>query len=219
MRTFVALRPPLEATEHLSEFLEPRRSAFEVGWTPPERWHVTLAFVDHVPERSLDRLEEALAATARRRCPLTIRLEGGGTFPDPFAARVLFAVPAMGDHCRHELGRLAAGVRTAATTSGLPVDGARFVPHVTLARSRRPMRAHRFLQVMETYSGPTWCAAEIELVASHLGEGRASQRRHEVLARFQLAGDGCRDLDARDPGDPYLETVDDEYGGQHPAPS
>lgn len=216
MRTFVALRPPLDAVEHLSEFLEPRREAFEVGWTPPERWHLTLAFVDHVPERSLERLEEALGVTARRRCPLSIRLEGGGVFPDPFAAKVLFAVPAMGDHCRHELGRLAAGVRTAATTSGLAVDGARFVPHLTLARSRRAMRAHRFLQVMETYAGPTWRGCEIELVASHLGEGRASRRRHEVLARFPLLGEGRANLEARDSGDPYLETVDDEYGGVHP---
>lgn len=215
MRTFVALRPPPDAVEHLGEFLEPRRAAFDVGWTPPERWHLTLAFIDHVPERSVERFEEALAATARRRCPLSIRIEGGGVFPDPFAAKVLFAVPAMGDHCRHELGRLAAGVRTAATTSGLAIDGARFVPHLTLARSRRAMRAHRFLQVMETYSGPSWRAEEIELVASHLGEGRASGRRHEVLARFRLAGEGCESLEARDSGDPYLETADDEYGGEH----
>ncbi|ROR96747.1 2'-5' RNA ligase [Salana multivorans] len=213
---FVALRPHPEAVEDLSEFLEPRRGAFDVGWTPPERWHVTLAFVDHVSERALGRFEEALAGVARKRCPLTVRLEGGGVFPDPFAAKVLFAVPAMGDHCRHELGRLASGVRTAATTSGLEIDGARFVPHVTLARSRRPMRAHRFLQVMETYSGPTWRASEIELVASHLGEGRASGRRHEVVASFQLAGVGCEDIEARDPGDPFVERADDEYGGQHP---
>lgn len=182
----MALRPPPEAVEHLAEFLEPRRKAFDVGWTPPQRWHLTLAFIDHVPEHHAEPLAEALARTVLRREPLTIRLEGGGVFPDPFAAKVLFAVPAMDDRCRHELGRLAAGVRTAATTSGLEIDGARFVPHLTLARSRRAMRAHRFLQVMETYTGPEWVAAEVELVASHLGEGRASARRHEVIGRFPL---------------------------------
>ncbi|HCX84216.1 MAG TPA: RNA 2',3'-cyclic phosphodiesterase [Micrococcales bacterium] len=186
MRLFVALRVPDAARKHLEEFLEPRLDAFPVRWTPPEHWHLTLAFVADAPERTLDALSENLRSAVGRHRALPTRLAGAGAFPDPFAARVLWLAPELDDGERHELLRLATACRTAAATAGIAVDGARFVPHLTLARTPRPTPAHRWLQVMETYSGPAWTATEVELVASHLGEARRNARRHEVLERFPL---------------------------------
>ncbi|PWD51056.1 RNA 2',3'-cyclic phosphodiesterase [Serinibacter arcticus] len=186
MRMFVALRVPVEAREDLETFLESRLDAFDVGWTPPEHWHLTLAFLGSVPERTLDDLTERLATAASRRSTVTLRLAGAGAIPDPFAARVLHLAPDLEPDARLELDRLSAAARTAATTSGIEVDGARFHPHVTLARSRHAMNAARWLQVMDTYRGPTWVADEIELVRSNLGEGRRHPRRHEVVNRFPL---------------------------------
>lgn len=185
MRMFVALRVPLEVREDLEHFLQPRLAAFDVGWTPPEHWHLTLAFMSEVSDRTFEPFVERLAAAAERRSPIPMMLAGAGAFPGPFAARVLYLGPEHDDTAHLELGRLAAACRTAATTSGITVDGARFVPHVTLARSRRPMVATTWLQVMDTYRGPEWLAGEIELVASHATSGHA--RRHEVVARLPLA--------------------------------
>lgn len=186
MRMFVALRVPTEAREDLATFLEPRLDAFDVGWTPPEHWHLTLAFLPSVADRTLDDLTERLTSAAARRTPFTLALAGAGAIPDPFAARVLHLSPELDGDARLELDRLAAAARTAATTSGIEIDGARFHPHVTLARSRRAMNAGRWLQVMDTYRGPSWVAEEIELVASNLGESQRNPRRHEVVGRFPL---------------------------------
>ena len=53
-----------------------------------------------------------------------------------------------------ELRRLATGARSAAAKAGCEVDGGRFHPHVTLARTRRPVQATRWLRVLDAYPRP-----------------------------------------------------------------
>lgn len=186
MRMFVALVPPDDAVEHLGEFLEPRREAGpDLRWTAPEQWHVTLAFMAEVAERHLEDLQERLERAARRRAAFAVTLAGGGAFPNPGRAKVLFAGVDAGEHAE-ELRRLATGARAAATKAGADADGGRFHAHVTLARSRRPVEATRWLRVLDAYRGPAWEAAEITLIASHLGEGPRKRPRYETVATFPL---------------------------------
>ncbi len=70
-----------------------------------------------------------------------------------------------------ELERLATGARAAASRTGIPVDGQRFRAHITVARLGRPAEVSNWVRLLDTYSGPSWTADRIELVASHLGEG------------------------------------------------
>lgn len=184
MRMFVALVPPPAALDHLDEFLAPRREAGpDLRWALPEQWHLTLAFLPAVADRHLDGLTERLAGAAARRTPFEVVLAGGGAFPDPARAKVLFArVGTDGP----ELVRLATGVRAAAGKAGAGPDGGVFRPHVTLARTRRSLEATRWLRVLDAYRGEGWPAEEIALVASHLGEGAHRRPRHEVLATLPL---------------------------------
>jgi 2'-5' RNA ligase len=185
MRMFIAVVPPVEVVEDFAAFLAPRQEA-EPGfrWTVPEQWHVTLAFMPALADRHLDDLEERLARAAARRTAFPVRFAGAGAFPDPARAKVLFtAVETEGPELRH----LATGVRAAATKAGASPEGGRFHPHVTLARTGRPVEATRWLRVLDTYQGPRWSATEVALVASHLGEGPRGRPRYEVLATFPLA--------------------------------
>ena len=185
MRMFVALLPPEHALDDLAQFVAPRQEA-EPGfrWTLPEQWHVTLTFVADVADRHLDDLVARLTRAAARRTPFPVTFASGGAFPDPARAKVLFAgVETDGE----ELRRLATGARAAATKAGCEVAGGRFHPHVTLARTRRPVQATRWLRVLDAYRGPTWTAREITLVASHLGEGPRRRPRYEPVETFPLA--------------------------------
>lgn len=189
VRMFVAVRPPEEVVEDLDAFLAPRREASRFRWADPEGWHLTLAFMERVPDRVLDELLERLGATAARRTPFRLRLRGGGAFPDPSRAKVLYAAVAAersGDAVPVELDRLAVGARSAASTSGAAPDGSTFRPHLTLARMNRPVEATRWLRVLSAYEGPSWPVDEIELVESHLGEGRGGRPRYETRAVLPL---------------------------------
>jgi len=195
---FVAVVPPADALDHLETFLEPRRAAgAELRWSAPDQWHLTLAFMAAVPDRVLDDLLERLEHAAGRRTPFEVSLTGGGAFPDPARARVVYAavtrppgqaVPALEDEesGRARMEQLARGARAAAAKAGTVVDGARFHPHVTVARTGRPVEVTRWLRVLDAYQGPAWPVEEIALVASHLGEGPRGRPRHEVVATFPL---------------------------------
>ncbi|EON25724.1 2'-5' RNA ligase [Nocardioides sp. CF8] len=179
-RLFVAVVPPEEVVEHLDDFLSVRRGAGEFRWTLADQWHVTLAFAAHVPDRAFDELCERLEAGAGRQATYTTKIVGGGAFPHPDGAKVLYAGL---DGSFDALARVA---RNAVSTAGAAVDGHTFHPHVTLARLGRPANVTNWVRLLDAYSGPAWDVEEIALVESHLGEGPRRRPRHEVLATFPL---------------------------------
>ncbi len=190
-RMFVAVVPPEPVVEHLEEFLAPRRTAGAFRWTPPEQWHITLAFSGHVPDRVYDDLVDRLERAGRKRRPMSVRILGGGAFPHPGKAKVLFAgiepdAESDGESGAEELRRAATGARAALAKAGAEVDGQRFRPHLTLARMGRPIEASDWVRLLGAYSGPRWEIRELSLVASHLGEGPRGRPRHEVVETFSL---------------------------------
>ncbi|MCH1865393.1 RNA 2',3'-cyclic phosphodiesterase [Nocardioides sp. CFH 31398] len=188
MRIFVALRPAPEVVEHLATFLEPRRDAApSTGWrwTPVEQWHLTLAFCGDVDDWRVEDLVERVGEAASRRAPLDLRVDGGGAFPHADGAKVLWGDLA-GD--RAGLDDLAAACRRACSRAGAVVDGDRFRPHLTLARLGRPSQVSDWVKLLDAYAGPDWRADEVEVVASHLGEGPRRGARHEVVATLPLDG-------------------------------
>ena len=189
-RMFVALVPPPDVVEHLEEFLAVRRDAAAFRWSDPEQWHLTLAFSADVPDRSLDDLDERLARLAHRRSAAELRVAGGGAFPHPDRARVLYARLGVDEAAAAGLDLLAAGCRAAMSRAGARVDGQRFRPHLTLGRLGRPDNVTSWVRLLDAYEGPAWLADEIALVASHLGEGPRKRPRHEVVGTYALTGAG-----------------------------
>ncbi len=177
---FVAVVPPPAAVEDLDDFLSVRREAAPFRWASADQWHVTLAFLEDVPDRSLDELAERLEATAGRQRAFTSRVVGGGAFPHPDRAKVLWA------GLEGDFDALSRGARAAASTAGAVVDGQRFRAHLTLARLGRPANVSRWVRLLDAYVGPTWTVDEVALVASYLGEGPRRRPRHEVVATFPL---------------------------------
>ena len=163
MRMFVALVPPDEAIDHLDEFLAVRREAAPFRWTLPEQIHVTLSFLAQVPDRRLDDLVERLERAARRRTPVTTRVAGGGAFPNPSRARVLWA------RARPRRGRAAPRCRGWRPAPGRPrrrrgstSDGQRFRPHLTLARLGRPDEVSSWVRLLDGYAGPAWTTDRVD---------------------------------------------------------
>jgi 2'-5' RNA ligase len=186
MRLFAALVPPPEALEHLNEFLDVRRGTGDFRWVQADQVHVTLAFLKFTPERKLDDLLERLGRAAFRRTAFETSISGGGAFPNVGRAKVLWAGLDLDEAGRTELDRLATGCRAAATRAGIEVDGARFRPHLTVARARFPHDVSSWVRLLDSYAGPRWQATELTLVQSHLGEGPRGRPRHVPMDTFSL---------------------------------
>jgi 2'-5' RNA ligase len=167
-RLFVAVVPPAPVRDAWDAFLEPRRDAgTELRWVLPESWHVTCAFMGRVADT--DDLDEALAAVAARTVPFTVTVEGGGAFPNPDVAKVLWLRVTAG---AQELGDLALRCRNAATGCGIAVDGGRFRPHVTIARANG-QRVLRWVRVLDAIGPQTWPVTGFRLVRSQQLPGGA----------------------------------------------
>lgn len=177
---FVAIRPPEAAVESLAEFLEPRDGH---RWIDPAQWHLTLAFLADVPEYRIDELGDALQDALARRASVRLRIAGAGAFPDPASARVLW-MGVEGD--RDALAELAASVRRVCNRHGATPDGQRFHPHLTVARLRAPQPQTHWVRVLQTYAGPPFEAAEVELIASSLHSGPGGRPLHETVSVANL---------------------------------
>ena len=186
VRLFVAIRPPSEIATHLDDFLDVRRGAAGFRWASPEHFHVTLAFLGDVADYQLDELAELLGSAAGRRTPFETNVAGGGAFPNVAAGKVLWAGLDLNEAGSSELAQLSASARGAGNQVGARPDGTAFRPHITVARLGRPQELSNWVRLLDTYSGPPWQVNEIELVASHLGEGPRKRPRHEVLATLPL---------------------------------
>ena len=188
VRAFLAVLPPEQILEDLDAYLQPRRDADGPGawrWTRVEQLHLTLAFMADLPDRCEDVLVEAAQAWAARQEPLPLHLSGAGAFPDPGRAKVLW-VGVQPDAAAQELARWGRALRDLASHAGAQVDGMRFTPHVSVARSGRPQRAGRWVQALDAYRSAEFAVAEAALVVSHLGEGPRRTPRYEVRHRFPL---------------------------------
>lgn len=186
MRAFVALVPPEDALADLEAFLEPRREHGPFRWAAPDQLHVTLAFHESLPDHALDEYVDRLGSAVDRTPPSTVRLGGGGAFPHAGGAKVLWT--GVRTEPDGVLTALATRVRHAAGVSGVPVDGRRFRPHLTLARLGRPAEVSKWVRLLDAYDGPAWPLAPLRLFASHLGEGPRRRPRYELLAELPFPG-------------------------------
>lgn len=122
MRLFIAIQFNDEIIGTLTELQNDlREQGMEGNYSSIENLHLTLAFIGEYsdPEEVLDALEE----TDFR--PLSIRLEGVGSFGDTFWAGISENRPLMSYVKR---------LRKVLSDHKIPFDRKRFNPHITLVR-------------------------------------------------------------------------------------
>lgn len=98
-------------------------------WVEPENYHLTLRFVGDIDIRTANEIADALARIDRAGFPLAIENLGsfGGKRPHAVIAHV---APSRA------LTELQAEQERIMQRLGLPPDGRKFTPHITLARLR-----------------------------------------------------------------------------------
>lgn len=178
-RLFAALTPSDEAREHLVSALRPirERTGQELRWTDPDNWHLTLAFYGDQPNDPVE-LEQHLAVVAGGYGPLELALRGAGSFNQ----RTLWVgVDGDTERLRHLMAECLLE----------PVERHRQRAHLTVARTGSRTRDRWVLDdlvhALAVYVGPTFLCDRIELIESHLGEGRSGGPRYETVAEIMLA--------------------------------
>ncbi|MBW8485721.1 RNA 2',3'-cyclic phosphodiesterase [Actinomadura parmotrematis] len=187
MRLFVALTPPPDVLDALDAFVAPHQGDWpDLRWVRRDLMHVTLAFLGEVDDAGLERLLPCLQEAAAGSTGLRLSLAGAGAFPaNGTHARVLWT-GLFGD--RRGLARLAAATAAAGRRAGTPPDGRyrTFRPHLTLARSRRPVDVRPLLEPLAAFAGTPWTAGTVHLMRSHLPTRERPALEYEELRSWPL---------------------------------
>jgi len=180
-RLFVALRFSDEVNETLDDL------AFTgvrgASWTPPEQYHLTLRFIGDPGALNLYDIDRALREV--RASSFTLNLKGTGHFPLRGDPETLW----VGVDDNPVLNSLRNRVESALTRAGLPPEGRRFHPHVTLAnvKASDPREVGRFQVMNGLFRLNEVPVSEFLLCSSRLREGGAV---HTVEESYPLEMNG-----------------------------
>lgn len=157
-RLFVGLELP----EELAALLTGARGGLsDARWIDPENYHITLRFIGDIGHDVADEVYDLLAEV--QRAPLEIAVEGidafGGKRPHSIFARV---------EPGRDLLDLQADIERRVRKAGLPAEGRKFTPHVTLARLRdgSPLDVAEYLAVRGAFPRFTFMAQQFVLYSS-----------------------------------------------------
>jgi RNA 2',3'-cyclic 3'-phosphodiesterase len=167
-RLFVGIRPPVPVLDALADVQDGIDGA---RWQSDEQLHLTLRFVGEVERPLANDLAESLGAITAP--PFMLEGAGTGHFERKGRPHAVWAriTPSP------ELDLLQRRVERACQQAGLPPEGRRYLPHVTLARlPGRSGPIGGWLADTGTLRLPAWPVADFILYESHLGKGGSIYR-------------------------------------------
>ena len=176
-RLFVALHLPEPLKQGVRELQSGLRNA---RWLTEDGLHLTLAFIGDVDGSAQRRIEAALENVTAP--VLRMELHRLGFFPPRGAPRVLWT----GASPKAELVSLARTVRRALGHAGVALERRKFVPHVTIARFRRPpspTELEAYLGARSLFRTPRVDVASFHLFSSML---RSSGARYTIETTIPL---------------------------------
>ncbi len=182
MRLFFCIELREDVRWALAEVAQECRRVLGPGsWVPPENYHLTVRFLGETPEEKLPQLLEAGKNVAARTKPFALRLDTLGGFPQPKAARVLWVGPRADVP---EFRGLCQQMEEAVQALSFPPEGKEAVPHVTLARFKRPIDLRELLaKVIPAI--PEVKVAALTLMRSEL---RPEGAKYTPVASWKLGG-------------------------------
>jgi 2'-5' RNA ligase len=175
MRVFIALNLPKDIKSFLFNLGREIRGRYPFIKPVPEgNLHITLRFLGEISEEKCEILKENLKDLGKS-FPLKLSKVGG--FPTEMGARVIW----VGFEESKELVELSLKVDTIVDSLGFPKRDKPFVPHITLARTEKPVNVESF-----KVKNLTFFAKEVVIYQSILAKPNAIYKSLKVI---HLEGD------------------------------
>jgi 2'-5' RNA ligase len=184
-RLFVAIRFASEVCEALDDIAFGIKGA---SWTHSDQYHLTLRFIGDPGSLNLDDVDHALREV--RASAFTLNLKGTGHFPLRGDPETLW----VGVDENPALTSLRNRVEAALTRAGIPPEGRKFHPHVTLAnvKAADPRDVGRFQVMNGLFRVNDVTVTDFVLCSSVL---RPEGPEHTVEAHYPLEGFSIQDED------------------------
>ena len=138
LRTFISVSLPKEIV-NIKKMLQSTidSKGVEIKWVRDGNMHLTLKFIGHTPEESVDNINKTLKCVTEDFSSISLSIVGSGCFPRPERARTLW-VGIAGEI--DKLDDLVDAINGSLEPFGFPIQERKFIPHVTLARIKYPQK-------------------------------------------------------------------------------
>ncbi|WP_457554662.1 RNA 2',3'-cyclic phosphodiesterase [Candidatus Pyrohabitans sp.] len=170
MRTFIAVDA---YTEELGRLLPELSRITGLRCVAPGGLHVTLKFLGEIPEQRVEEVFSAMKRAFTNCTGFKFRISGVGAFPNPRAARVVWAGIGEGGA---ELKTLQSRLEDELLGLGFRRERRTYVPHITLARVKSPAARRGVLRFIEAHAGDALgevLVEDVKLMKSTLTPGGA----------------------------------------------
>jgi 2'-5' RNA ligase len=182
VRLFFAIDPGSECRRSIATFVDGLRVvSTRIRWVNEDKLHLTLAFLGEVDESQLPQLTDRASRSVSPYAPFTVRVDGGGVFPDWRRPRVVWLALRDGDL----LQRLGNDVVSMCAALGFPSDHP-FRAHLTIGRvaDRLPEAEREVLRAkLVTAQTHHFDVTRVKLMRSVLGRAGSV---YSELASFPL---------------------------------
>lgn len=121
-------------------------------WVAPENLHLTLKFIGNVNAKQVRAIGDSLQTIAQVQSPFNLKFGKLGTFPKTRTQNILF-IDISGE--LQALHGLQGMIEKEMIRLGLPPESNPFLPHVTLARIKRPLNLNELKQIFRTLDPET----------------------------------------------------------------
>lgn len=176
-RLFVAIDLPIEVRDRINGICRDLPGA---RWVPTDQLHLTLRFIGEVDDAVFTAIREALA-TVRGRA-FAAAVQGVGHFPPGKHPRVLW----VGFVGAEALLSLQDSIERTVVAAGIPPEGRKFSPHITLARLKETPagKVEAFEARCRTMASDPFPVTEFHLYSSTLSNKGALHRREASYPLF-----------------------------------
>ena len=145
---------------------------------PPENLHITLNFVGSVDADQVGLLDSILRNQSTKQTPLHLNCRGIEFFNNSLY---------MSAEENKTLRQLATNLNEALTFLGYPIESARFVLHITLARFRASARPE-LIALLKAYRDRKWGDFTAESIQLFRSETLPKGARYTSVGNYPLLG-------------------------------
>ena len=152
----------------------------DADWTAMDDLHLTLRFIGEVDHSTFYEIGELLMGVTLH--PFDLELAGIGQFPPRGALRQLW----IGVSPNEALDRLKRRIDRSIAEAGVPLEGRKFVPHVTLARFRQPPSEQRLAAYLRRHYLIRLPPFPVSTFGLHSSVLKASGAEHLLEAEYDF---------------------------------
>ena len=182
MRLFTAIELPPHLLLRLERVLSALRPEAQINWSPLDNLHLTTSFIGTWPEARLDELTNALSSLLPRES-FEVTLKDFCWFPNARSPHVL----SIGTDTCEPLQRLGEDTRNCLERLGVAREKRPYMPHLTLARIKRPVSLQRLRQKLEIFQPPsTFGAFEIHSFGLYRSDPGSNASVYRKLKDFRF---------------------------------